>query len=117
MEYKKVKEIKKALEYNIELSLTYEDGKNLCKVWLADILTLINEKEKEIAKRLQKLTTSQSARLIREVVLDQFAERLKTFFIQNYPIYVIEGFKETKNEIGVHEAVSVIDEILKEFTN
>ena len=47
MESKKVKEIKKALKKNIRLGLSYEDKENYCKVWLADILTLINELECE----------------------------------------------------------------------
>ena len=56
MENEKVKEIKKALKYNIKLGLSYEDEKKPCKVWLAEILTLINELESE-KERLNKLFT------------------------------------------------------------
>jgi hypothetical protein len=42
-----VKEIKLALKKNIKLGLSYENDEKYCKVWLAEILTLINELERE----------------------------------------------------------------------
>ena len=53
MESEKVKEIKLALKKNIKLGLSYENDEKYCKVWLADILTLINELESE-NERLSK---------------------------------------------------------------
>lgn len=53
MNSEKVKEIKLALKKNIKLGLSYENDEKYCKVWLADILTLINELESE-NERLSK---------------------------------------------------------------
>ena len=93
MESEKVKEIKRALELGAEIGMSTQSETFIIDVKVSDILTYINELERE-NERLSKQ-------------LPQFAERLKE---KAYPFPCA---------IGVEYAIPhcKIDETLKEFTD
>lgn len=88
MEIEKVKEIKKALKQNIKTGIGFLDEKEdkMFFVSIADILTLINELEKEIAKNAN--------------CLKQLAERLqeKICKIFDDKVLFLEDLDETLKE-------------------
>ena len=121
MNSEKVKEIKKALEQNIKSGLGYEDNNKFCNIMFADILTLINELEKENGELKQHITEvekgiiniarerNKKEELASKFIdcyndsLKQFAERLKDKIV-NTP-HILGGER------------TIIDETLKEFIN
>ena len=111
MKSEKVKEIKKALECcNIDkdcMDCPYSKIGNCIKVFNEDILTLINELEKEVETRKEEVLHLQEygKKLIMETELKQFAEKLKEKCEWNKKRYCCEATVSAND----------IDETLKEF--
>ena len=137
MESEKVKEIKKALEFNTNNSecmhLPYIDGYKCKTVAFADILTLINELESEnerlkilLAQANAGIVNCSGCKLVELNAVKEFAERLKNklfeFFQDNEeldgkisvgPLYVDVIGVEAKD--GTIISLGLIDELLKEY--
>ena len=116
MESEKVKKIKKAIQETIDGKLSKE-YLTVCEICCCpildidklfpDILTLINELEKEVETRKEEVLHLQEygKKLIRETELKQFAERLK-----EHPIMKTYSLHNACERIP-----KAIDETLKEY--
>ena len=145
MESEKVKEIKKALKKNIRLGLSYEDKENYCKVWLADILTLINELEsenerlveqrnktfniwvkdtKELKDRIAELE-KENAKYKQKLTTNQWVQEIRKEALKQFAERLKDSGEikallemETMPKVFKHihnEIIKRIDETLKEF--
>ena len=100
MNSEKVKEIKKALENcNLDKDCNgcpYYEEQDCIKTKNDDILTLINELEKEVETRKAEVLHLQEygKKLIRETELKQFAERLKEKLKEKVDADNVDAFVE-----------------------
>jgi hypothetical protein len=119
MNSEKVKEIKKALQDHSIEKLKYQDGIKIKEIDFIDILTLINELEKEneiLQGTKDRLTFAERINIVNnavEIKLKQFAERLKEKIVS------MKWAREDTNEKLIKQGATIkaIDETLKEFIN
>ena len=118
MNSEKVKEIKESLQQEIHLT-EYVDrayAETVSLDLLKDVLTLINELEKEVEDRKAEVLHLQEygKKLIRETELKQFAERLKEKAHKGASRNPIT-YKFIERDYTITE--SELNELLKEYEN